>query len=169
MRKKLVVRRKLRSKPLVTLTPERPLPVFYKKDGRRKYLSAEEKEEERARIEREQEKRKERKRQRYLKKRHDPETIYSSRRSVAKRRNRAFEITLDEFLSRFWKQPCSYCGDPIETAGIDRQDNLLGYLLDNCVPCCPKCNSAKGVQTLEEWYDRMERTLVRVGWIKLVE
>lgn len=27
--------------------------------------------------------------------------------------------------------------------GIDRVDNSLGYVADNCVPCCEACNRAK--------------------------
>ena len=35
--------------------------------------------------------------------------------------------------------------------GVDRRDNSLGYILNNCVSCCSSCNFAKNNKTEEEF------------------
>lgn len=40
-------------------------------------------------------------------------------------------------------KPTRYNGDYIYN-GIDRKDNLKGYILENSIPCCKNCNSMKG-------------------------
>lgn len=55
----------------------------------------------------------------------------------------------DEFAIDLFQQECIYCGEqPIAQEqkwnGIDRMDNDLGYLEENCAPCCWNCNQAKG-------------------------
>lgn len=60
----------------------------------------------------------------------------------AKHRGIAFELSFDQFMS-FWQKDCYYCGREIETIGIDRIDNSLGYSLGNVVSCCGPCNYAK--------------------------
>lgn len=35
--------------------------------------------------------------------------------------------------------------------GIDRINNKLGYLIDNCAPCCKICNSAKGELSIKDF------------------
>lgn len=70
---------------------------------------------------------------------------------------RGFEwrLTLEEFSNLFYAS-CEYCArdvEPSEYTGyrIDRKDNDVGYLLENCVPCCAECNWIKGnVLTYEE-------------------
>ena len=74
----------------------------------------------------------------------------------AKRRGILFELTFDQFM-RWWQQSCSYCGDSIETIGLDRTDNLRGYVEDNIVPCCGKCNKMKLEMSQEEFFSRCER------------
>jgi hypothetical protein len=53
-----------------------------------------------------------------------------------------FAITFEEFCS-FWKKPCHYCGAAIQNIGVDRKDSLIGYRMDNLVPCCGPCNLMK--------------------------
>ena len=67
-----------------------------------------------------------------------------------------FPITLDEF-STFWQKPCHYCGDAIETIGLDRIDNNIGYNLDNLVSCCTFCNLAKLDWTEEYFLDKIRK------------
>jgi len=53
--------------------------------------------------------------------------------------------------------PCHYCGvnaefnDSTRNSGLDRKDNLIGYHIDNCVPCCYMCNTIKRSKTWEKW------------------
>lgn len=35
--------------------------------------------------------------------------------------------------------------------GLDREDNTLGYLYSNLVPCCKVCNRAKSTMTRAEF------------------
>jgi hypothetical protein len=72
-----------------------------------------------------------------------------------------FELTHEEFLS-LTKMNCYYCGiEPLQEAitdsmkkranyngnylynGIDRRNNIKGYTVENCVPCCKICNYFK--------------------------
>ena len=60
----------------------------------------------------------------------------------AKERKLKFDLSFEEFMT-FWQKPCYYCGDKIETIGLDRVDNKKGYSLDNIVSCCWECNIIK--------------------------
>ena len=64
-----------------------------------------------------------------------------------------FAKTKDDFANIIFKK-CFYCGcEPSNSDknfrtgeitkynGVDRVDNLKGYVLNNCVPCCEKCNN----------------------------
>src|SRR5258708_34992132 len=65
----------------------------------------------------------------------------------AKKRNLIFELSLEEFI-QITSQNCYYCGRLPEqitktssssiyiSNGIDRKNNQLGYILNNCLPCC---------------------------------
>lgn len=75
-------------------------------------------------------------------------------RNSAKQRKLSFELSKEQFV-KIASQSCYYCGAaPTYTLsrfanvsplvnGIDRMDNSKGYTLDNCVPCCTRCNFAK--------------------------
>lgn len=60
----------------------------------------------------------------------------------AKRRGFSFNLTKDEFLT-FWQKPCFYCGDEIQTIGLDRINSNEGYSIGNVVSCCAICNTMK--------------------------
>lgn len=79
----------------------------------------------------------------------------------AKKRGYDFLLTDDECRQLF-SQECFYCGAKpanIATAhwmhnpeifiyqGIDRLNNEIGYVKNNCVSCCYICNKAKGDRT----------------------
>ena len=66
----------------------------------------------------------------------------ASLRSGAVRRGIPYELTTEQFML-FWNHPCHYCGQAIDTIGLDRVDNNKGYLVDNIVPCCTICNRMK--------------------------
>lgn len=79
-----------------------------------------------------------------------PKGKFQNYKGQAKHRGLSFEITYDEFLS-FWQKPCSYCKSPVETVGLDRIDNGVGYTLLNIVAACSDCNYARGdIFTYEE-------------------
>lgn len=67
---------------------------------------------------------------------------YDIYRKNARRRNKDFGITIEEFVT-FWGKPCVYCHSEILTVGIDRINNGIGYEMGNLVPCCPICNKFK--------------------------
>lgn len=77
--------------------------------------------------------------------------IFKRYKSDATRRNRnySFDLTFEQF-SAILNKPCFYCGDM--GRGVDRVNNSLGYSVNNCVPCCKKCNEIKMSSGLEEMY-----------------
>ena len=72
----------------------------------------------------------------------EPAWCFMRYKRGAKKRGIAFTISIEDFVA-LWGKPCSYCGDKIETIGIDRVDNKKGYVKRNIVPCCTLCNSMK--------------------------
>ena len=62
----------------------------------------------------------------------------------SKSRGYSWELSMDQ-SALFYTQPCHYCGEPPngKLNGIDRQDSSVGYIIENCVPCCTTCNYAK--------------------------
>ena len=71
-----------------------------------------------------------------------PRYRYGAYKRNAIRRHYEWCLSFEEFMF-FWQSTCFYCGDPIETIGLDRLDNTKGYIKDNVVSCCPNCNIAK--------------------------
>lgn len=84
----------------------------------------------------------------------------------ARKRNLNFSLTQEEF-DNLISQNCYYCGmSPQDqsylskstkkyakfyASGIDRMDNNLGYTMDNCLPCCTKCNMMKKTMSCDEF------------------
>lgn len=57
----------------------------------------------------------------------------------------AFELTLDQFEG-LKRQSCYLCGKQSSSShmnGIDRLDSSVGYIVENCMPCCAGCNYIK--------------------------
>lgn len=90
-------------------------------------------------------------------------SIYFRYRSIAKRRGLSFELSKEELFTLV-DSPCFYCGSlPSNISksehnngdyiynGIDRKNNLIGYRVDNCVPCCIICNRAKREMPYDEF------------------
>jgi hypothetical protein len=70
-----------------------------------------------------------------------PETrIFSSYRKLDLYKGFEFNLT-KEFIKVTISNPCVYCGYP--ATGLDRMDNSIGHLMENCVPCCKECNIAR--------------------------
>jgi hypothetical protein len=72
-------------------------------------------------------------------KRHAPgsaalKNLFNRYQWEARQRGYSFELSLEQF-QKITAQNCFY--------GVDRVDNALGYVPDNCVPSCKPCNAAK--------------------------
>lgn len=87
---------------------------------------------------------------------------YAQYREMAARRRIEFALNQSEFI-QLWQKPCSYCGTPIKTIGIDRVDNSIGYRPANCVPSCTRCSSMKLDMDLAEWIAHMYRVLTHLS------
>lgn len=74
--------------------------------------------------------------------------LYPQYRNNARRRNIEFSLTIDQFESLI-PSTCFYCGD--KSMGIDRMDSSKGYKIDNCVPCCSKCNFIKNTTSFDNF------------------
>lgn len=80
--------------------------------------------------------------------------------------SRGYDITITfEEFKEICEKPCYYCGaspkersDKLIKNGVDRFDNSKGYTPENCVPCCPVCNTVK----LDYDYDFLMRHLGRM-------
>tara|TARA_R110001583_G_scaffold192838_1_gene359927 strand:- start:223 stop:861 length:639 start_codon:yes stop_codon:yes gene_type:complete len=82
-------------------------------------------------------------------------------RESAKKRDYDFELTLEEFEILTVDRLCKYCNLSSAQAGrlvggIDRVVNEIGYLFDNCVPCCVTCNLMKRHHLKEEFFNQVE-------------
>ena len=73
--------------------------------------------------------------------------------SSASLRNIEWDLTFEQFMT-FWQKPCYYCGEKIETVGLDRVDNTKGYTINNIVSCCHKCNNWKKNNTQKKFIER---------------
>lgn len=83
----------------------------------------------------------------------------------AKQRGISFSLTRDEFET-FWQKPCSYCGDAIKSIGIDRVDNDVGYTIENCIPCCERCNKMKLQLGFDEFIEHCKRIAAKFSSTK---
>jgi hypothetical protein len=81
----------------------------------------------------------------------------------AKKRGFCWELT-EEQATQLLFFNCFYCGSqpsricdylkyckPTIVSGIDRKDNKIGYVINNCVSCCKVCNRAKLDASKEEF------------------
>lgn len=101
--------------------------------------------------------------------------LYDEYKRNAKKRNIDFNLTFEEF-DDITNKKCHYCNsEPKEISlkhikrygnssqpnitknGIDRLDNELGYNIDNCVPCCEKCNKIKRDMSLEDFIEQVNK------------
>lgn len=105
--------------------------------------------------------------------------LYSSYADRAKRKGLTFDLTKEQF-KRLTQLQCYYCGcEPAQIKagaasrskpefynGIDRMDNAIGYLSDNCVPCCKHCNRAKMDRSAEDFINHVAK-IYRYSILKL--
>lgn len=83
--------------------------------------------------------------------------LLSYKRS-AKKRGIEWLLSDDEFES-FWGKACEYCGDEIDTIGIDRVDNNLCYEIDNCKSCCSVCNVMKSTLSENDFINKIKQII----------
>ena len=83
----------------------------------------------------------------------------------AKQRLYDFKLSEDEF-NEIIRYPCYICGimnkynkhnNIIHRNGIDRYDNTLGYIKDNCRSCCSMCNYLKRDSPYDKFMDKIKR------------
>ena len=80
---------------------------------------------------------------------------YLRLKTGSKQRNIYLDITKEQFIDII-SNKCEYCGDN-NRIGLDRIDSLMGYTLDNIVPCCYRCNVAKNNMEVEEFIKHCKR------------
>lgn len=63
----------------------------------------------------------------------------------ARRKGIPWSLSLSEFESITENAVCHYCSGDLSATGsnLDRKNNLVGYHVDNVVPCCAECNGIK--------------------------
>lgn len=105
-------------------------------------------------------------------------SIYGRIKHAAELKNRIFCLTKEQ-VKVLIDKPCYYCGakgnnvfkasskygkTPITHKGkvymyngIDRVDSSVGYIVDNCVPCCSVCNTAKLNASVEDFKNYITR------------
>ena len=101
--------------------------------------------------------------------------LFRAYKSSAKKRGYSFELTEKQF-KELTQQDCFYCGAKPSNIynfngyfgeyiynGIDRIDNNKGYVIDNVVPCCKRCNHAKNNLTLREFKNWIKRISDRIS------
>ncbi len=94
---------------------------------------------------------------------------YCYYRSGAKARNLEWDLNEEQFANLINKN-CFYCGeqpskrqtisykDKYELVnGIDRLDSSKGYTINNCVPCCSKCNIMKSNFKKEDFLQHISK------------
>jgi len=94
---------------------------------------------------------------------------YKSYSKNAIKRNIDFKLNEEEFKTIVEHQ-CYLCGIPtsdINKNGIDRFDNNLGYILDNCRPCCGHCNLMKRDIPYEVIIDKVNKISLKYNAISL--
>jgi hypothetical protein len=82
-----------------------------------------------------------------------PKPLYARYKRGAESRSFVFDLTLEEFTS-LWNKPCHYCNDLIDTIGLDRLNNTIGYTVSNVVPCCKSCNFMKHTMNYQAFIDK---------------
>lgn len=99
--------------------------------------------------------------------------LYRHQINRAKRRHLKFSLSLEQYKD-ITSQNCFYCGcepsnkylyisnhspngEYLIYNGIDRADNTLGYIFENCLPCCFDCNEIKKSRNKNEFLDLIKK------------
>lgn len=100
--------------------------------------------------------------------------VITGYRNKAAKKGLIFTLSEVDF-ERLIRQDCFYCGSApgnrffkpnyngdLIYSGIDRFNNSLGYITENCVPCCATCNKAKRNMSGEEFVKWLSKFSGRV-------
>jgi hypothetical protein len=80
---------------------------------------------------------------------------FSDYKYEAKRSNREFNLTEEQFRDIINKN-CYYCDiQPNKYNGIDRIDSSGGYTLNNVQPCCTMCNRLKSDFSIDDFFNKI--------------
>ena len=95
--------------------------------------------------------------------------IFSRYKRQAKERNLEFLLSKEQF-KKLTKKNCFYCNTSptmVEKhprmngvyvySGVDRVNNSIGYVIDNCVSCCWICNTMKRKLSQKEFFNHIEK------------
>jgi hypothetical protein len=86
-------------------------------------------------------------------------TVYSKYLYRASKKDLDFALTKEQFTN-FTANNCYYCdkeSSKTHTNGIDRKDNSIGYIIENCASCCSQCNYMKGSLTEDDFIETCKR------------
>lgn len=86
---------------------------------------------------------------------------YASTRYRATKKQIPFDLT-QELIEYILNQPCEYCGQ-LDNIQLDRKVGNLGYIPDNVVPACKRCNTVKSMYLSHE---QMMVVAKALGWHK---
>ena len=95
-----------------------------------------------------------------------PERVFNQYVRNARIRNIEFNLSYKYFVDNFWHAKCTYCGDDIETAGVDRMNNSIGYEKSNCTPCCGVCNIMKTNHSTEFFINHIQKIINHTALVK---
>lgn len=100
--------------------------------------------------------------------------LISDYKQKAKKHRLNYKLTEEQF-KEITQKDCYYCGAKPNNVtrsptyngdyiynGLDRIDNAKGYTMENVVSCCKTCNSAKGILTIQEFKDWLERAYNKI-------
>jgi hypothetical protein len=82
---------------------------------------------------------------------------YNTYKRGACSRNLVFDLTEEKF-NEIINKDCYICGKNKTEShknGIDRYDSTLGYIFENCRPCCGECNVMKFNYTHQEFIQKL--------------
>lgn len=82
-----------------------------------------------------------------------PQGRLTSVKGSAKVRGIEYKLTKD-YAIKLLSSNCHYCGQIDTQIGIDRIDSDKGYITENCVSCCTKCNYMKGVNSYNDFINQ---------------
>jgi hypothetical protein len=106
--------------------------------------------------------------------------MYKRYKTMDEVRHQEFGLTKEEFRT-LTQQPCAYCGEEpnhlygkssrppkkyielYKSNGLDRIDSSKGHTIDNCVPCCFRCNRMKSDLSKEQFLTHIRKIINYYG------